>query len=101
MEPLPPRKKAEQSRAPNPFAREENRQTLEHYVIYERPKDYPDKFVVRRWVIKAGNEEEALIADKAAVLVNTLEQARAVVPQGLYRIPRAQEDDPVIVETWI
>lgn len=101
MEPLPPRKKAEQSRAPNAFAREDNREELDHYVIYEQPKDFPDKFVVRRWLIVGGEEKSALIADKAALLANTLDEARRLIPPGRYRIPRAQEDDPIIVETWI
>lgn len=30
----------------------------------------------------------------------TLEQAREFIPQGLYCMPRAEQDEAVIVETW-
>jgi hypothetical protein len=32
---------------------------------------------------------------------NSLEEARAKVPEGLYRMPRQLGDDPVIVECWL
>lgn len=71
---------------------------IEHFVIYEKPKDFPDKFVVRRFVI-AGPEPAP---DKEPwAVVDTLEAARKKVPWGQYRIERDPSDDPVIVESWI
>lgn len=32
---------------------------------------------------------------------DSLEEARAKVPEGLYRMPRQPGDDPVIVECWL
>lgn len=69
--------------------------TLRQYTIYDHPKDFPDGFVVREWEITAGATTPG-----PAVTVETLEEARAVVPGGLFRIDRAPDDDPVIVETW-
>lgn len=93
---------AEQNRPPNPFLRDRNREELDHYVIYERPKDFPDKFVVRKWSIVDGEEKAIPMADKNLfVTADTLEEARGFVPKDRYRIPRAQEDEPQIVETWI
>jgi hypothetical protein len=66
---------------------------LELFVIYERPKDYPAHFVVRRWFGMEPTEDFA-IAD-------TLEAARKELPRGLYRIPRQPGEDPVIAETWV
>jgi hypothetical protein len=65
----------------------------ELFVIYERPRDYPAHFVVRRW-IGAEPTEDFAIAD-------TLESARAELPHGLYRIPHQPGEDSVIAETWV
>jgi len=59
-------------------------QGLENWVIYERPKDHPENFVVRRWTIGAG----VVVPDKECVLADTLEEARSHVPKGLVRFPR-------------
>lgn len=66
------------------------------WVIYERPKDYPDHFVVRRWTVDVGRA----IPEKLAALATTLEEARDIVPDGLHCIPRHESDDPCIVEVW-
>lgn len=63
------------------------------FCIYDHPTDYPDHFVVRLW---DGEEPTNTI-----VLANTLEEARAAIPQGLARFSRTEGDDPKIVETWI
>lgn len=65
------------------------------YTIYERPKDFPDKFVVRAWEIG-----RAPCPGKATAF-NTLEEARSAVPRGLYCLHRHPTDEPAIVESWI
>jgi hypothetical protein len=67
------------------------------WVIYENPSDFPGKLVVRQWRIDARGLQVDL--DPTAV-VDTLEAARAVVPEGAYRLDPMPEDDPVIVEVW-
>jgi hypothetical protein len=71
-----------------------------HYAIYYNPKDYPGKYVVRRWAIQEGNPEPVPDKDPMAV-VDGLSEARKAVPAGLVRIQPHPEDDPVIVESWI
>lgn len=71
---------------------------LYQWVIYCRPRDFPAEHVVRRWRIGAGTMEPEA---KPWAVVGSLEEARAKVPAGLYRIVRDPKDDPVIVETWI
>lgn len=69
------------------------------FVIYSHTSDQPDPFVVRRWTIKAG---EPPIPDAqlwGAAL--SLEQARLLIPPGLCRIVRHDEDNPCVVETWM
>ncbi len=68
---------------------------LEMYVIYERPRDYPDEFVCRRFVIK----HEPLAGE--LVGRGTLEDCRASLPCGLVRLNRDPRDEPQIVESWI
>lgn len=68
------------------------------YAIYQNPTDYPNKFVLRKWTIGPGT---TLAEVNPVAVVDSLEDARDSVPEGLFLIPRSQEDDPVIVEVWI
>lgn len=70
---------------------------LTQYVIYVNPADMPGKFVVREWHVV---RDELLPVAGRAWPANTLEQARAMVPEGLVRLGRQEVDDPVILETW-
>lgn len=72
-------------------------EALFQYVIYFNPKDYPDRYVVRKWRITAGKLEAAIWPD---TVTETLESARDAVPEGLVNIGRQLGDDPVIVEVW-
>ncbi|QSM01283.1 hypothetical protein QDA08_gp89 [Microbacterium phage NoodlelyBoi] len=67
------------------------------YTIYDHPSDYPEKFVLRAWLIKDG----MVTAYEPVGLADTLEDARALVPNGRRPIARLQDDDPCIVESWI
>jgi len=67
------------------------------FAIYEHPADYPDAFVMRRWVIDNGKAQPTTDMQTGP----TLEAVRALVPVGYVCIPRHADDDPVIVETWI
>jgi len=66
------------------------------YTVYDHPADYPDAFVVVRWLVGAGG-----IYRERAWQAPTLEAAREVIPHGLLRTERAPNDDSVIVETWL
>lgn len=71
-------------------------QVLEMWTVYEKPKDFPQSYVARKWVI--GQTPEAT----NEVLVGaTLEEVRAKLPPGLHCMNRSPEEDPVIVETWL
>lgn len=68
---------------------------LPQFVIYNSPADYPGKYVVRMWrvMVNVGATDHVGVAD-------TLDQAREIVPLGLFRMARFDQDDPVIVEVW-
>lgn len=67
-----------------------------HYIIYDRPKDYPDHFVVREFDIFPN-----LVVPGRCRLAYSLEQARNLVPPGLALVQPDPSDDPVIVEIWL
>lgn len=63
-------------------------------VIYARPVDYPEEFVVRVWDGAAGPTNLFWIAE-------TLEEARAAIPARFKVLARSESDDPVIVESYV
>ncbi|RQP58001.1 hypothetical protein DF159_20880 [Burkholderia ubonensis] len=69
---------------------------FELWTIYERPRDYPHSFIARRWTIEGG----AAVPCEVAVVAPTLEDVRELLPPGLVRMERNDQDEPQIVETW-
>lgn len=70
-----------------------NRKQLFIWTIYKHPSDYPDKFVARCFNFNRPTT--------AVYTADTLEEIRRLIPQGLFRLERDPNDDPVIVEVWI
>lgn len=62
--------------------------------IYESPKDFPGKYVARLWEIGAKPTQYIVIKE-------SLEKLRNCMPKDIVRIERQQQEDPVIVETWL
>ena len=70
------------------------------WVIYERPSDFPDKFVLRLW----GIMNRLPAASTSYYLGDTLEEMRGLIhglAPGAYNLGRQPGDDSVIVEVWI
>lgn len=70
-------------------------ESLPMWVIYDRPRDYPDHVVVRKWLVREQAEPTP------CTLHDSIEAARAALPPGLVCLPRDPHDDPFIVETWL
>lgn len=66
------------------------------FTVYEKPADYPIGFVVRKWLIFAG---QAVAAE--ARFAESLEKARELIPVGFARIARNPNDDATVVESWL
>lgn len=64
------------------------------WTVYERPSDFPNSFVARRFTL-AGPTDDLIIGPT----LDALRQRLAAC--GLYMIPRSPDDDPVIVESWL
>jgi hypothetical protein len=72
---------------------------LTAYVIYDRPKDYPDSFPVRRHFTLFDGR---IIAERDLFgCGDTVDDARRCLPPGLYKMPQLAGDDPAILEVWI
>lgn len=69
------------------------------FVVYEHPKDFPGKYVVRLWQID--RENNITEPTSYCVVKDTLKEIREALPCNLYRFGRDSSDDPVIIETWI
>jgi len=71
---------------------------LPMWVVYDHPSDYPQHFVARQHVVGSAGQQPT---DRMMVS-STLESVRvALANMGLVCITRSDEDDPVIVETWL
>lgn len=65
-----------------------------YFTVYQNPKDFPEEvFVARLFNIKE--------ATPYFIERKTLEEIRADIPEGFFRMNPSPEDDPVIVEIWI
>ena len=74
-----------------------SRDYLSMWVIYEHPKDFPDKFVARLHMAWKGGHAPT----NCAVIGDTLDEVRDRLPEGVINIGRQIEDEPHIVEVWL
>jgi hypothetical protein len=81
----------------NPPGIAPDRDVLDMWTLYDHPRDFPNSYVARRFVI--GNASEAtgdlIVAPKAEDIRGILYQA------GRVRLERHPGDDPVIMEVWL
>jgi hypothetical protein len=72
---------------------------LTMWTIYFSPLDYSGRYVVRAFDIVLG--EPAPLARKEVTVTSSLEEARAAVPPGLFRVQPLKGDTLSTVETWM
>jgi hypothetical protein len=68
------------------------------WTVYDHPKDFPNTFVARRYMISrgtAGATNDIIVSPQLAPLREVL------AIKGLIPIARSEGDDPKIVESWI
>ena len=70
---------------------------LSMWVVYDHPRDHPDKWVARRWEVRAG----ITAATSDVRFAESLDALRDMIPPGLAMIPRVPQDDPAIAEVWL
>ena len=68
-----------------------------NFVVYFNPQDFPGKYVTRLF--------DGAVPLRLLTVKDTLEDARAAIPQGpplgFHRVDRDTEDAPTIVEVWL
>ncbi len=80
------------------MASKEPEDVLPIWTVYDKPKDYPNSFVARKWVVSHGN----LTRTEDIVMSHDLELVRDTMQDmGLVKIMRNEDDDPKIVECWL
>lgn len=70
-----------------------------YFVITHKTADYGDRFVLREFVVGPAPGQQGAAREPTCV-AETLELARKEVRPGMQRVPRCENDDPVIVEMW-
>jgi hypothetical protein len=70
-----------------------SRYVLPMFVIFEKPADHPEDFIVRLF--------DCDQPTRYVVIKKTLEEIRDVIPAHLFRIHRDARDDKSVVETWV
>jgi hypothetical protein len=71
---------------------------LSIWVIYDHPKDFPDAWVARQWLVGSGVHE----ATDVMLTAPKLDTLRGrMVALGLTCLARDPADDPCIVEAWL
>ncbi len=73
---------------------------MEVYVIYKNPIDYPNQIAVRKFEINI-ESTPMLDAVRGVILCDSIDEARATIPQGLRCVTRSPIDHASVVETWI
>jgi hypothetical protein len=70
---------------------------ITNYAIFDHPDDYPDSWVVREFYASAGGVEPG-----PAQTANSLEEARALLPEGVTKVSdHGIGDPPHLVEVWM
>lgn len=65
------------------------------WVVYDHPSDFPNKYVARK-------RDDLGIPTNDIIVTTTLDEMRSMMTmKGLTCITRSEDDDPVIVETWL
>jgi hypothetical protein len=70
---------------------------VELWTVYDRADHHPDRCAIRKILV----EDDGLCPAEWELFPN-LQEARSVLARrGLIRVPRGDEDDPALVETWL
>lgn len=68
------------------------------HVVYRSPSDFPGKYVVR---VQHASADGVTADDAPLIVADTVEEARTVIPLGMYCLGRHPDDVPAILEVWV
>jgi hypothetical protein len=70
------------------------------WTVYKQPDDFPSHFVARRFEVRDGEmhrTDQVIVAGNITAMRKHLEQYHL---SGVV-MPRAEDDDPTVIETWL
>lgn len=71
---------------------------LSMWVIYDHPKDEPDHFIARRWLMRDGQ----MVATRETITCQSVAAIRGFLSSSAFtRINRSASDDASILEIWL
>ena len=68
--------------------------------IFERPLDYPENFVVRRFFVPGGSLQP-LVERTPVAVCDSLEEARSAISAPVCRMPVTEKDVRSLIETYM
>lgn len=71
------------------------------FCLYSHPKDYPEGFVLRAWLIMPGSCAPLDWSKKSPTWSGIQVWREKLQARGLVPLMRNDADDPTIVESWI
>ena len=89
---------ADQPRRPIFVIGESRAEPLSILTVFRHPKDYPDKYVIREFIL---DKDGQLYARKECSLADTLEEARLLIPPGRACFSEPNTPELPAVESWI
>jgi hypothetical protein len=66
------------------------------WTVTESPRDFPDNYVARPILVAGGRLRQRM----EYLLGDSIAELRAQLPVRVTRLPRAMDDDAVIIEIW-
>jgi len=76
-------------------------QVMKQYALYDNPKDYPGKYVIREWHILTGQLQPVPMKEPLLVTESIEECNTKMAGKGLIWMNRSPDDDECIVGVWI
>lgn len=73
-------------------------EALDVWTVYDRPRDFPDLFVARKWRIVPG---DLPMPSSEIITATSLLALRNALPPGLVCLLRDKNDEPKIIEVWL
>jgi hypothetical protein len=71
------------------------------WTITATPSDYPQQHVARLFMVQPGGDPDHAGRTPYVLIGADLDAVRALLPLGLTCMARSDDDDPVIVESWL
>ena len=74
---------------------------LHQWTVYDSPSDFPGLFVARQWLVGPSGVRASEVTPYVDPFLENVRRFIAAVAPGSVCLMRSEDDDPVIVETWL